>query len=41
MTKRNGALLELFLGANGIGEEGVVALADAWKMNATLQTVDL
>ena len=39
--RRNETLCELYLGSNGIGEEGCAALADSWKGNGKLQKVDL
>ncbi len=41
MTRRNSTLQQLYLGANSIGEEGAMAVAEALQRNTTLQTIDL
>ena len=39
--KKNDTLLNLYLGANSIREEGAVAMAEALRANTRLQKLDL
>lgn len=39
--KKNDTLLNLYLGANSIGDEGAVAMAEALRANTRLQKLDL